>query len=72
MHLVGMHFRTQGRVDPLMALNRALALEFGRDDGGVPVAAIALERDVLAREMGLDQGLEFVGGQGNWNGPFSL
>jgi hypothetical protein len=66
VHLVGVHFRTEGGVDPLMALDRALALEFGRDDGGVPMSTVALERDVLAREMGLDQGLELFGGHGVW------
>eukprot|EP01137_Pigoraptor_chileana_P029746 Opistho-2@15329 len=41
MHLVGVHFRTEGGVDPLVALDGALALEFGRDDGRVPMSAVA-------------------------------
>ena len=51
---------SQGEVS-LMPLDRALALELGRDDGRVPVAAIALERDVVAEQARLDDRLEFFG-----------
>src|SRR5688500_11076056 len=36
MHFVGVHFGTEGGVDALMSLDRALALELGRHDGGIP------------------------------------
>ena len=48
MHLVGVHFRAQRGVHALVALDGALALELGRDNGRVPVAAVAFERDVFA------------------------
>ena len=54
MHFVGVYFRTEGRVNALMSLNGSLALEFGRNDSGVPVPAIAFERDVLTRQAGLN------------------
>ncbi len=64
MHLVRVHFRTEGGVDPLMPPDRALAFEFRRDDGGVPMAAIAFQRDVFARQPGGNDGFEFFGSHG--------
>jgi hypothetical protein len=40
MHFVIGHFGAQRGVYALVALNGALALELGRDDGGIPVAAV--------------------------------
>ena len=59
MHLVSLHAVAQRGLDLLVALNQALALELAGDDGGVPVAAIALQCAVLAGKAGGDQGLEF-------------
>ena len=59
MNLVRVHFRTQGSVDPLMALDGPLALEFRRDNGGVPMPAIAFELDVIAFQTGGDDGFQF-------------
>ena len=61
MHLVGMHFRTERRVHPLVALDQALALKLGRHNGGVPMAAITLQRNMFARQALCNDGLKFFG-----------
>ena len=50
MHLVGMHSLTQRGVNALMALDEALAFEFGRDNDSLPVAAVALDFEMIAGE----------------------
>ncbi len=52
MHLIGMHFRTEGGVDPLMALDQALALEFGRDGWWRTNVGRPLERDAARTQAG--------------------
>jgi hypothetical protein len=60
MHLVGVHLGAQCGIDLLVAADGALAFKFGRDDGGIPVAAVAFEFEVLAAQAGGYQGLELV------------
>ena len=48
MHFVIGQFGAQRGIYALVALNGPLALELGRDDGGIPMAAVALQRDVIA------------------------
>ena len=55
MHLVGLHFRAQGGIHPLMTLDCALAFKLFGHDGGVPVAPVTIERDVFTRKVGRDK-----------------
>jgi hypothetical protein len=43
VHLIVLHLAAQRGIHALVARNGALALELGRDDGGIPVAPIAFE-----------------------------
>ncbi len=70
MHLVGVYFRTQRCVHPLVALDGALAFEFGGYNHGRPVTAIALDFEVLARQSGGDEGAQLFGGHFNVSGGF--
>jgi hypothetical protein len=47
-----------------MALNQAQALKLGGHDGGVPMAAIALDTEVLAGQLAGDDGFELIGCHG--------
>ena len=60
MHLVGLHLLAQRGIDTLVALDGPPAFKLGRHDGGVPVAAVAAELDVLAWQSGGDDGLELI------------
>ena len=64
MYLVGFDSLAQGGIDALMALDEALALKFAGDQGGIPVAAIALDFEVLAGQASRDLRLEFLCGHG--------
>jgi Kef-type K+ transport system membrane component KefB len=55
------HSIAQGLEDPLVPLDPALAVEFGRDDGGEEVAPVALDRQVLARKPLRDEAPDVVG-----------
>ena len=46
MHLVGLHAAAERGVHALVPLDGTLALELGRHDGGIPVAAVAFEREM--------------------------
>jgi hypothetical protein len=70
MDLVGVHFDTQRGIDPLMALDGALALEFGRHDQGRPVTAISIDFEVLAGQAGGNQGAQLFGGHFNFSDNF--
>jgi hypothetical protein len=58
--LIGLHFLAQGGVHLLVALDQAQALELLRDDRGIPMAAIALYAQVLARQLAGDDGFELI------------
>ncbi|MNL75946.1 hypothetical protein D3C87_2018300 [compost metagenome] len=60
MHFVGVHFGAQRGVHALVALNGAFALEVGRNDGGIPVAAITFQRDVFTGKARSDDVFELV------------
>src|SRR5213075_1923094 len=61
MYLVGTHSLTQRGVNPLMALDQALAFEFGGDHHGAPVAAVAGHFEMFAGKARGDEGLKFFG-----------
>ncbi len=56
------HALTQGLVDPLVAAHPAQAFEFGRDDGGKEMAAVALDLQRVAGKSVGDVLLDFGGG----------
>lgn len=62
MHFVGLHAIAQSGIDLALALHQVQTVEFSRNNGGKPMAAIALQFDVLASEALLNQGLEFFCG----------
>jgi hypothetical protein len=64
MDFVGLHPTTQRGIDTLMPLNQALAFKDAGDDGGIPMSAVARQFDVLAVNIGTDEGLKFVAGHG--------
>ena len=57
MHRLGLHLAVQRGIHQLVARDGALALELRRDDDGKPVAAVALDLHVLARQAGGNQRL---------------
>jgi hypothetical protein len=57
VHFIGFDFFAQGGVHLLVALDEALALKLGRHQRGVPVTAIALNVQMLARQACGDDGL---------------
>ena len=59
MHFVCVHFRTERGIDPLMALNGTFALELGRNNDGVPMAAVALQFEVLTGQVGGNKRAQF-------------
>jgi hypothetical protein len=59
VNLIRMHSRTQACVDLLVTLDGSLALEFWRDNGGVPMPAITVELEVIALQAGGDDGFQF-------------
>jgi len=59
MDLVGLHAVAQRGIDLLVALDETLAFKGGGNDGGIPVAAIALGRTLVAGQPSGDQGFEF-------------
>src|SRR5688572_14858391 len=64
MHLVGMHSLTQRGVNPLVALDQAFALEFGRNDHRLPMAPIALDFEVITGKPRGNDRPQFVAGHG--------
>ena len=62
LDLVARHLVAQGGVHALVARNQALAFKLGRNDDGIPMAAIALQGDVVARQVGTDGVFDVVGG----------
>jgi hypothetical protein len=64
MNLIGLHFLAQSGVHLLVALDQAQALKLGGHDGGVPMAAITLDTQVLAGQLAGDDGLELIGCHG--------
>jgi hypothetical protein len=64
MDFVGLHAAAQRGIDALMPLNQPLTFKDAGDDGGIPVPTVARQFDVLAINVGADEGLKFVAGQG--------
>ena len=57
---IGLHFLPQGRVHALVALNQSLAFKLRRHQGGVPMAAIALDVQMFARQARANQCLKLL------------
>lgn len=56
------HPVAQGAVHQLVLLDPRFAAEFGADDDGLEVMAVAFHPDVIAGQMLLDVGLNVLGG----------
>src|SRR6478752_8519462 len=56
------HAVAEGAVDALVAGDPVRALELGGDDGGEEMAAVALDLEVLAGEVGGDEALDVARG----------
>ena len=65
MDFIGLDAATKRRIDLLMSLNQALAFKAAGNNRGLPVLAVARQLDVLARQPGGDEGLEFFAGHMN-------
>jgi hypothetical protein len=59
MHFVCVHFRTERGIHPLMSLNGTFSLELGRYDGRAPMAAVALQFEVLTGQVGGNKRAQF-------------
>ena len=60
MYLIGLHTIAKGSIHTLMACDRPQAFEGRRDNGREPVASVAFNAEVLARQAGGNNGLEFL------------
>jgi hypothetical protein len=56
------HALAQRGIDLLVTLDQSLAFEGGAHDDSAPVAAIAVQRDVVAGQALANDGLEFFSG----------
>jgi hypothetical protein len=61
MHFIGLHFGAQGGVHTLVSRNGAFAFKFCRHHGGVPMAAVTFEFQVLAHQAGGNKGFDLIG-----------
>jgi hypothetical protein len=57
VHFIGFDFFAQGGVDLLVALDEALTFKLGGHQSGIPMTAIALDVQMLARQACGDDGL---------------
>ena len=64
MQFAGGELVLQCLIDALLALDAALAFEFGADDDGVEMLAVAVKFEELAGHAGKDELLDMVGMHG--------
>src|SRR5689334_23300290 len=66
------HAVAEGRVDQLVALDAALAVESGGDDQRLEMLAVANDLDALGGELRFDSGLDAFGRNHQWRSLYPV